>query len=836
VRLNDWEQEHVSDCRRVPARRRRQSSRSTSVPLVLHSRSATGGMVAFWRLAPPKMMRMALFRPLFSVLVFLLVASTAPASAQSGRLEGRVTDMTGGVLPGTTVEALPPSGAIIVAISDAAGRYEFDVLSPGRYRVSFRLPNFTTLVKPNVAVEAHARKELDVTLQLTMSASVVVTGKATFTNLADVEDPSASLLGVADAATQGAITAKQLDSRPLMRVGEVLETVPGLVISQHSGEGKANQYYLRGFNLDHGTDFATTVAGMPVNMPTHAHGQGYSDLSFLVPELVSGVQFRKGPYFAEDGDFSSAGSATINYVNALDRPLVRLSVGQEGWSRVVAAVSPPVRDARLLTAIEIAHDDGPWTRPDAFRKVNGVVRYSRGDAVNGLALTGMAYEGRWHSTDQVPVRAIREGFISRFGNVDPTDGGTASRYSGSVDWQRARGSAAINATAYAIESRLDLFSNFTYFLDDPVHGDQFEQADRRGTTGGRINYRRLGQWQGRAIETTGGMQLRNDDIGLVGLYHTESRSRLGAIREDHVRETSAGLYAQNAVQWSDRLRTVLGVRADGYRFDDRSDRAANSGTRIDALMSPKLAVVAGPWLKTEFYANAGNGFHSNDARGATITVDPQSGESVAPVTPLVRAHGAEIGIRSIIVPRWQTTLALWRLGLASELVFAGDAGTTEVGRPSLRKGIEWANYFSPRSGITCDLDVSVSSARFTDADPAGHDVPGALDRVVSAGIAAEGLRGFFGSVRLRYFGPRPLIEDGSVRSQASTTLNADIGRQFSGHARLTLAVFNVLNADVSDIDYYYRSRLRGEPETGASDVHTHPALPRSARVALALTF
>jgi hypothetical protein len=316
--------------------------------------------------------------------------------------------------------------------------------------VSFRLPNFTTLVKSNVEVGPNARKELDVILQLTLSASVVVTGKATFTNLADVEDPSASLLGVADSATQGAITAKQLDTRPLMRVGEVLETVPGLVISQHSGEGKANQYYLRGFNLDHGTDFATTVAGMPVNMPTHAHGQGYSDLSFLIPELVSGVQFRKGPYFAEDGDFSSAGSATINYVNVLDRPVARLSGGQEGWARVVAAASPAVSDGRMLTAIEIAHDDGPWTQPDEFRKVNGVMRYSRGDGVNGIALTGMAYQGRWHSTDQVPDRAIRERLISRFGNIDSTDGGTASRYSGSVDWQRARGNEGVSATAYGI--------------------------------------------------------------------------------------------------------------------------------------------------------------------------------------------------------------------------------------------------------------------------------------------------------------------------------------------------------------------------------------------------
>jgi hypothetical protein len=744
-----------------------------------------------------------------------------------------VTDGTGGVLPGVTVELHTSSGSPLLAVTDAAGTYQFDNLQSGLYRVSCRLPNFGEVTR-DVNVASGVDVRLDLTMHLSLHADVVVTGKATFTNLADVPDPTASLLGVADAATEGAITAKQIDSRPLMRVGEVLETVPGLVISQHSGEGKANQYYLRGFNLDHGTDFATTVAGMPVNMPTHAHGQGYSDLSFLIPELVSGVQFRKGPYFAEDADFSSAGSATINYTNTLEHPLVRVSGGQEGWGRVLAAASPAVGQGRVLAAIEVQHNDGPWTYPDDFRKVNGVFRYSRGNALSGLSITGMVYEGRWRSTDQVPDRAIAEGFIPRYGSMDPTDGGTSSRGSGSFEWQRATNDSSVNVSAFAIRSRLDLFSNFTYFLDDPVRGDQFEQADQRTVTGARSTYRRLGRWMGRAVENVVGLQLRNDDIGLVGLYHTEARRRLHAVREDHVMETSAGVYAQTNVRWSDRFRTVLGVRADGFRFDVRSDNAVNSGTEARGIVSPKVALVAGPWARTEFYANAGEGYHSNDARGATIRADPQTGEPVSPVTPLVRARGAEIGARSVLVPHWQTTIAVWRLDLASELVFAGDAGTTEAGRPSRRSGIEWANYYSPRPWVTFDLDLSVSSARFTDRDPVGPSIPGALDRVISAGVEVSNVRGFFGSVRLRHFGPRPLVEDNSVRSQASSIVNADIGRQLTKRARLTVEVFNLSDAAVSDIDYYYVSRLPGEPLAGVGDVHTHPALPRSFRVALAL--
>ena len=260
----------------------------------------------------------------------------------------------------------------------------------------------TTFVVP-----ASGNERLDTVLHLSLSADVTVTSKRTFANLADVENPAENLVGVAQSASQGAITAKQLDARPIMRAGEVLETVPGVVISQHSGEGKANQYYLRGFNLDHGTDFASTVAGMPVNMPTHAHGHGYSDLNFLIPELVSGVQYAKGPYFADQGDFATAGSANINYASVLDRPIVRVGGGDEGFGRALVAASAAAGSGHVLAALEAEHNDGPWVHPDNYRNVNGVLRYSRGDAVNGLSVTGMGYQAKWNSTDITDVALYR---------------------------------------------------------------------------------------------------------------------------------------------------------------------------------------------------------------------------------------------------------------------------------------------------------------------------------------------------------------------------------------------------------------------------------------------
>ena len=764
------------------------------------------------------------------------VATTASAWAQTSFLAGTVTDETGRPLPGVVVELRAATGADVrVAHTDAAGRYAFDEVAVGPAQIAFALANFAG-VRRGIAIPAAGAIAADATLHLMFSAAVTVTGKRTFTNLADAADPARDLVGVAQSASQGAITGRQLDTRPIMRTGEVLETVPGVVISQHSGEGKANQYYLRGFNLDHGTDFSTTVAGMPVNMPTHAHGHGYSDLNFLIPELVSGVQFSKGPYFAEQGDFTTAGSASINYTATLDRPIVRLGGGGQGFGRVLAAASPRVASGQLLGALEVQHNDGPWDRPDDFEKVNGLVRYGRGDGVNGFSVTAMGYRGTWNSTDQIPVRAVDEGIIGRFGDLDRTDGGKSSRYSASFDWQRARGAGATKVMAYGIAYTLDLFSNFTYFLDDPINGDQFHQADRRFVSGATASHRRITSWGDRSMQNTAGVQLRNDDINRVGLYHTSARQRLETAREDAVVQTSIGAFAQNETAWTPWLRTLAGVRVDGYRFGVDAGAPANSGTEYAARVSPKAGVVLGPWKGTEFYANVGRGFHSNDARGATITIDPVTGAPADRVTPLARATAAEVGVRTVRVKGLQSTVALWTLGLESELLFVGDAGTTEAGRSSRRYGIEWANYYTPRPWLILDGDLSVSRGRFTDHDPAGDRIPGAVETVASAGVTVDSLRNVFGSIRWRYFGPRPLREDDSVRSASTSLVNLEAGCRISHSVRLALDVFNVLDARHSDVDYFYTSRLPGEPLGGVDDLHFHATLPRTARLNLIVGF
>jgi hypothetical protein len=774
------------------------------------------------------------FRVLVCVAVILVSLVRAVAAAESGTIIGRVTDQTGAALPGVSIELVLADGETIT-VSDAGGAFRFDGVPTGSADITFRLIDFT-VQRRTVTVRDAQTSTSNVVMQLSLSADVVVTGASTFRNVADIDRPAENLIGIASSASQGGITAAQLEVRPIMRPGEVLETVPGMIVSQHSGEGKANQYYVRGFNLDHGTDFSTIVAGVPVNMPTGAHAHGYSDLNFLIPELVSGVQFKKGPYFADEGDFSAAGAATINYVNRLERPLFELGAGQDGWGRIVGAASPRVGNGVLLGALELNHNDGPWVRPDNYQKVNSVLRYSRGDNQNGFSITGMGYWADWDSTDQVPNRAFASGLIPRFGLLDSTDGGTIGRESLAAEFQKSQGTSSIRATGYVLHNRVNLFSNFTYFLTDPENGDQFEQAERRTTTGGRVTYRRLGHLFDRHTESAVGVQVRQDWLAPVGLYHTAARQRHSTTREDQVGQTMTGAFAQSEIEWTRTIRTTFGLRADAYHFNVTSNEPLNSGDGLDAMVSPKFSAAFEPWHGTELYANAGMGFHSNDARGGVITVDPVTGAPVDRVTPLVRARGAEFGVRTVRVRGLQSTLAVWYLGIDSELLFVGDAGTTEAGRPSRRVGVEWTNYWRLRPWLTADADLSFSRAEFTDADPVGTSTPGALARVISAGVTVEARQPLFGSVRVRHFGPRPLREDDSVRSSGTTLWNGEVGYRVSNQARIVLEAFNLLDAKVSDIDYVYTSRLPGEPLDGVDDVHTHPALPRSARVALRLSF
>jgi uncharacterized protein affecting Mg2+/Co2+ transport len=639
-------------------------------------------------------------------------------------------------------------------------------------------------------------------------------------------------VGTSDAASQGVIEAGLLRSRPALRPGEILEFVPGVIVTQHTGDGKANQYFLRGFNLDHGTDFATSVNGMPTNLPTHAHGQGYSDLNFLIPELVQRVEYRKGPYYAKGGDFSLAGAADIAYRTGFDRPFLDVGIGQRGFRRHVAGGSTDVGSGRtLLGAFEVMGHDGPWVVPQGLKRHNGVVTLSGVGDSSSWQLSFMGYQAKWTATDQVPERLLNAPGFNRYGSLDPTAGGDTSRHSVSGQWSHNDAQGGVwRAQAYVVRYAMDLYSNFTYALERPAAGDQFAQKDARTVWGGQFSYAMSHGLFERIARSELGLQWRTDKAR-VGLYDSVARRITEVVREDDVQQTLVGVYAQNVLEWTPWLRTIAGVRVDHKRAQvDALSLTVNGGTAQDSKASPKLSLILGPWRKSEFFVNAGTGFHSNDARGATIRLDPRSGESAQRVPLLVAGRGTELGFRTEAIPGLQSSLALWGLKLDSELVYVGDAGATEASRASSRRGVEFNNRYTPVQWLLIDADFAWSRGRFDNGDR----IPNAVDRVASMAVTLRDLAHWTTSLQWRYLGSGPLVEDNSVRSRPSSTLNTRITRGLPGWGRqtdITLDIFNLTDRRVNDIQYFYESRLPGDPAPVA-DRHVHPAEPRTFRLSL----
>ena len=655
------------------------------------------------------------------------------------------------------------------------------------------------------------------------SANVQVLPPVTVVGRAD------DLIGRATTASEGHVGAADLRVRPITREGELLETVPGMIVTQHSGEGKANQYFVRGFNLDHGSDFETRVEGMPVNMVSHAHGQGWTDLNFLIPELVDYIEYKLGVYHADVGDFGSAGGAEVHLVRQLARPFATLGAGENGLARLAAGGSGPLGSGVLLLAGEAKGYNGPWDLPEQVRKFSGVARYSWDHGSSRFSVLALGYRNRWASNDQIPERAVISGIIGPLGQIDKTDAGRSQRFSVSGSWRHVGGSSVQDVQVFGIYSYLDLFSNFTYFLNDPIRGDQFNQEDRRFTIGASAKHLQV---LGTRHFLKVGMQTRVDVIDGLGLYLTENQMRYRTVRKDDVREWGTGVFAEAESRWRPWFRSVLGLRGDAYTFDVAGDRPENAGHRTAQITSPKASLVFTLTPNAELYVSGGFGFHSNDARGTTMTVDPLSGETARRVNPLVRSKGAEVGVRVTPIPGWRSTLALWALNLNSELLFVGDAGATEPSAASRRTGLTLANFYSPLPRLALDLDVSVARARLAGV-PAGRDrIPGSLENVVAAGITWSPLEhGAYGSLRLRHFGSYPLVEDNSVRATSSTLVSAEIGYLFAG-IRLQAMVLNLLDAQADDIQYFYTSRLPGEPAAGVADVHFHRVEPRQVRLSL----
>ena len=661
----------------------------------------------------------------------------------------------------------------------------------------------------------------------------------------EIQGKGVSRIGDAISASEGVIGQQEILNRPMLRVGEILELVPGMVVTQHSGTGKANQYFLRGFNLDHGTDFSTSIDQMPINMRSHGHGQGYTDLNFIIPETIQSISFNKGNYKAEVGDFSGAGSAQFNTVNQSLATQLSATIGEDNFQRYLLSGGVALSDKSdqfVNYALEYNSYDGPWTDiEEDLDKTNLFLSYISKLKDGDLKVTFMAYDNAWNSADQIPQRAVTQGIIDELGSLDTSLGGNSSRYSVNAMFQNQH----LNASLYFIDYDLNLWSNFTYFLDNPETGDQFEQVDNRQIYGGNLSYTLFTQFDQKLVSNEFGTQVRVDDIAEVGLFSTQQRQRLGAIRNDKVKQSSISLYWQNSIIWNEKIKTIVSARYDYLDFDVTSniasninaiDLRANNGTANDDNVALKANLIYTVNEQFELYASIGQGFHTNDARGTFEQVDPNSGEDIQTVDPIVDSLGYEIGLRTNLSDRLNASIALWHLELDNELLFVGDAGNTEPSDSSSRYGIELSAYYNITNNLTADLEYAYTDAEFDRLPNNANMIPGALEHVVQTGITYQAGLGWFASVRLRYFSDRPLIEDGSVTSDDSQIVNLNIGYKFE-HLTLKLDILNALDSNDHDIDYYYASRLATEAAgSGTEDLHYHVLEPRTLRLSATYMF
>ncbi len=670
---------------------------------------------------------------------------TASDQGHPPHLSGTVVDPSGAVIAGATVQVQSADGTTVERLteSDSNGSFSIVGLSPGNYRLVVSSPGF-------------AVKELPVTIEPTGEAAplrIALAVSAVSINV-DVQGRQDDLVGLADSAGQVIVGAEEIEDRPILRSGEILETLPGLIITQHAGGGKANQYFLRGFNLDHGTDFAVFLDDMPLNLPSQAHGEGYADMNTVAPELVERIDAEKGPYYADVGDYGSAGNAHVVFYKTLPQNFLILEGGMYGFGRMVFGVSQKLGSGTLLYGGEAYHDNGAWTHPDNYYKFNGLLTYSQGDATDGFSITFHGYDGaRWNSSDQLPYTAIP--VVGFFGALNPSDGGRSQRYSLQGEWHHTSATSETQLMAYGFYYDLNLFSDFTYYLVDPYKGDQFEQQDRRWVAGCDLRHTIFGRFFGHRSETTFGLQLRNDWIH-NGLFRTEDRMRTdktfysaynifysssvdqaailpAATDVNKFTETIGSPWVQSSIQWGGRFRTVLALRGDGgigelTSYTNPTTLPYNPNTNQSVtkfLPSPKASLMYDPWSNTEFYLQGGFSYHTNDVRGATQLYEPVSPDYPFYNTPnpieipfLVETKGAEVGVRTVAIPHLQSTAELWGLHSNSELLQDGDTGgTTPSYESSNRWGIEVGNYYTPTEHLGFDADFADSRARFTKNDP-----------------------------------------------------------------------------------------------------------------------
>ncbi len=656
---------------------------------------------------------------------------------------------------------------------------------------------------------------------------------------AEVEVPEVSVVGdrPVAASSQQFIPDKEILLQPQGRPAQVLRLIPGFIAVEHSGgAGKADQYFLRGFDADHGTDVAFFIDNMPINLRTHGHGQGYTDLNFIIPETIQGIDVVKGTYHAEFGDFDTAGAVRFNTRDVLEENVVQGAGGQFDTQRYLLMLSPTKDKVRTLIAAEGYYTNGPYENDNRYFRFNLMGKATVNPTVRSeLSVTGSYHKANWNASGEIPLRAVMDGTLDRFGSIDPSEGGMTERATGRVQYHYDTPSGGqFFADTYLMYYKLDLWTNFTFNLDNPVDGDGINQHDQRYMYGGNLGYRQAGELLGIHSIATAGFQLRNDTISNIRLGTQTKRVPTGTVIESAVQEASYSPYVKLELRPMPWMRLSGGVRADYFTFDVRNlcDTCPQqpAGRKDSGQVSPKGNLILGPWFNTEFFVNYGTGFHSNDAR-STVT-----GGSA----PLARAQGIEVGLRS--KPwgrdRMELTATLWGLDLKSELVFVGDAGTTEARGPTRRYGVEVGARGQIYGPLYFNGSFTWTRAEFKDT---GLAVPLAPELTAYAALLLRWPEGLSSQLQMTYLGVRNLTEDRTVK--APSWIDFDLTERYQlpiklSHGRLEAFLFvqNLFDTQWEQATFAYTSRLPGEPAGGVQDTHFVPGNPRFVMGGLAWYF
>lgn len=789
---------------------------------------------------------------LIGVVLFGIILAAFPVAAQSvGVITGSIQDAeTGEGLPGVNVMI---AGTTRGATTDGNGNFRLTRVRPGSYNL---IASILGYAESRLSVTVEAGRETNVELKLAAKSI-------------ELEE----LLVQADrsysTASSHAVRDFDLQVRPNRSAQDVLQLAPGLVIAQHAGGGKAEQIFLRGFDADHGTDVNITVDGMPVNMVSHGHGQGYADLHFMIPDVIEEVDVYKGPYFAEFGNLATAGAVAFRTREHIAGNLLRAEGGAFNTYRVTTLyqIPTPSTHNNAYFAGQFYSTDGPVDSPQGFRRFNLFGKFhTHLSDVAKLSFDMSGFSSAWNASGQIPQRAVERGLIDRFGTLDDLEGGTTGRQNLNFLYEATgSGNSEFHIQAYASRYNFKLFSNFTFFANDPLNGDMIEQTDSRQILGLNTKYK-FYHHLGLGVSTaTFGGGYRADDID-VALWHSPNRVRLNKRVDTKIAERNLFLWAQEELTFSPRVRLQLGLRSDYFTFDleDHLETLPGnglphaSGFAQKAIVSPKANLVISPSRRLDLYANFGTGFHSNDARDVIIGQrvadlarglrrngfsEQQIADSLTALnfdpahlhTPtLPRAVGGELGLRARLGERLNLGAAVWLLNLEREFVYIGDEGSTELSGRTQRYGVDLEARLKLLSWLYGDGDVTVSTGKLRDDPEEANEIPLAPRFIATGGLTVRHASGIDGGLRIRHVGDRPANEDNSVTALGYTVLDLSASYRF-GKYQFNLIVENLTDTDWNEAQFDTESRLRDEPQP-ISELHYTPGNPRNLRVGMSYSF